>query len=100
MDRIRINKNDYPICFGFNGLKELEGLTGLNFLASVNRDKLTLTVIIKMVYVGLLEGARKSGKDIDITQENVADWLDNSPGLIPEVIEIFVKSMPDLEKKN
>ena len=99
MDRIKINKKDYPVCFGFNGLKELENISGSSLLSGVNKSNLSVTFIIQMTYVGLIHGAKKEGDKFNYTIEDVGDWLTDSPGVTGEVIKIFTESMPDVGKK-
>jgi len=99
MDKVRINKKDRPVCFGWNALAEYERLSGKSLLKFVETEGLSIGNTLQLVYVGLLYGAKKDKQEITFTIEDVGNWLDDSPEVIGEVITIFTKSMPDVGKK-
>ena len=99
MDRVKIGKENRPVCFGWNALAEYEKLTGQSLLQFSNREGLSVGNTIKLVYVGLLYGAKKDEVKADFTIEDVGDWLTDNPTVVAEIIDVFVKSMPDVGKK-
>ena len=99
MDRVRINKKDYPVRFGWNALAEFENLSGSSVIEFASMQKLSAGNTIKLVYVGLLYGAKKDNQDIDFTIEDVGDWLDKDSEIITKGVVIFVKSIPEPGKK-
>lgn len=99
MDRVKINGKDRPICFGWNAYKEYEKLIGGSIFAFTNPKEFSAGNILSLVYVGLMYGAKKEKEDINFTIEDVGDWMDENEELAVEVIEVYIKSMPDPGKK-
>lgn len=99
MDRVKIGKKDRPVCFGWNALAEYENLTGQSLLQFANAENLSIGNTIKLVYVGLMYGSKKDDQDVGFTIEDVGDWLTDNPEIVSDVMDVFVKSMPDPGKK-
>ena len=99
MNYIKINNKDRPVRFGWNALAEYERLTGMSLLQLVDMKNMGADKTLKLVYIGLLFGAKKEGDPVDFTVEDVGDWLDDNENIIPDTINIFIKSMPSAGKK-
>ena len=61
-------------------------------------DSLTLSQAIELIRAGLKQGARVEGEKFNATPEEVADWLDESPGALEEVLAIFTESFTPAKK--
>jgi len=99
MDRVRIDKKDRPVCFGWNALAEYENISGKSVFQFASVTDLSIGALRSLVYVGLLYGAKKDKGDTDFTIEDVGNWLTEDSSIATKVIEIFAKSMPDVAKK-
>jgi len=97
--KIKIGGEERPVKFGFAALMQFTDATGYT-LAQLDTlgDSLTLSQAIELVRAGLKQGARVEGEKFNATPEEVADWLDDSPGALEEVLEVFTNSFTP-EKK-
>jgi hypothetical protein len=97
--KIKIAGEERPVKFGFAALMQFTDATGYT-LAQLDTlgDSLTLSQAIELVRAGLKQGARVEGEKFNATPEEVADWLDDSPGALEEVLEVFTNSFTP-EKK-
>lgn len=97
--KIKIGGEERPVKFGFAALMQFTDTTGYT-LAQLDTlgDSLTLSQAIELVRAGLKQGARVEGEKFNATPEEVADWLDDSPGALEEVLEVFTNSFTP-EKK-
>ena len=97
--KIKIGGEERPVKFGFAALMKFTDVTGYT-LAQLDTlgDSLTLSQAIELVRAGLKQGARVEGEKFNATPEEVADWLDDSPGALEEVLEVFTNSFTP-EKK-
>lgn len=93
-DIVEFAGKKYPIFFGFNGLRKYCGMTGtsLNKLMSLGQE-MTLDDALKLVLVGLEEGARKSSKDFNMTIDELGDMLDSDMSGLTRALEIFGEQM-------
>ena len=91
---VELGGKNYPIFFGFNGLRKYCGKTGtsLNKLMNLGQD-MTLDEALTLVLIGIEEGCRKSGQDISVSIDELADMLDSDMGGLTRAMEIFGKQM-------
>ena len=91
---VKFAGKNYPIFFGFNGLRKYCGMTGtsLNKLMSLGQD-MTLDEALKLVLVGIEEGCRKSGEDFELTIDELGDMLDSDMGGLTRALEVFGEQM-------
>jgi|TARA_R100001594_G_scaffold47862_1_gene80773 hypothetical protein len=91
---VELAGKNYPIFFGFNGLRKYCGMTGtsLNKLMTLGQD-MTLDQALKLVLIGIEEGCRKSGQEMQLTIDELGDMLDNDMGGLTRALEIFGKQM-------
>ena len=97
--KVNIGGEERAVKFGFAALMEFTEATGytLSQLDSLG-ESLTLTQAIELIRAGLKQGARVEGDKFNATAEEVADWLDDSPGALEEVLAVFTESFTQ-EKK-
>tara|TARA_Y100001973_G_C5170416_1_gene318694 strand:+ start:583 stop:933 length:351 start_codon:yes stop_codon:yes gene_type:complete len=91
---VEIAGQQYPLFFGFNGLRKYCALTGtsLNKLMNLGQD-MTLDQALKLVLVGIEEGCRKSGQKFDLTIDELSDKLDTDMTGLTKALEIFGQQM-------
>lgn len=91
---VEIAGKQYPLFFGFNGLRKYCGITGtsLNKLMSLGQD-MTLDQALTLVLVGIEEGCRKSGQDFNMTIDELSDMLDTDMTGLTKALEIFGQQM-------
>jgi hypothetical protein len=61
-------------------------------------ESLTLSEALELVRAGLKQGARVEKQPFNYELEEIADWLDESPGALEEVLAVFTDSFTQ-EKK-
>ena len=91
---VELGGKNYPIFFGFNGLRKYCGMTGtsLNKLMHLGQD-MTLDQALKLVLIGIEEGCRKSGQEMKLDIDELGDMLDSDMGGLTRALEIFGKQM-------
>ena len=91
---IELGGKDFPIFFGFNGLRKYCGLTGtsLNSLMNLGQD-MTLDEALKLVLVGIEEGCRKADQEFNLTIDELGDMLDTDMTGLTRALEIFGNQM-------
>ena len=91
---IELGGKNYPIFFGFNGLRKYCGLTGtsLNNLMNLGQD-MNLDQALTLVLVGIEEGCRKAGQDCTLTIDELGDMLDTDMSALTRAMEIFGEQM-------
>lgn len=99
---ITIGGKERAIRYGFWALAQFCDLCGIKLseLGQLEKD-LTLKQAIYLIYVGLEDGARKSGTEMDLKVEDVADFIDDDETLIAKSLDIFTKfqAKPKKEQK-
>ena len=97
--RVKIGGEERAVKFGFAALMQFTDATGYTLaqLDSIG-DSLTLSQAIELIRAGLTQGARVEGEKFNATAEDVADWLDDSPGALEEVLAIFTESFTPAKK--
>jgi len=109
MQTVNIGGKERPIKIGFNTLAEFGRKTGITLSGLQNLgDTLTIANTITLIWCILKDGARKEGTDfnteingktVDITEVIVADWLDEDPNLIAEIMDYYGESQAPADKK-
>ena len=89
-----------PIAFGFNALASFCRLSGLK-IAQLEQIAVEMDLIhvINLIYCGLKDGARKKNIPFTATIEDVGDWLDEAPGELAGIMNMFVESQTRPESK-
>jgi hypothetical protein len=89
-----------PVKFGFNALRIFGDLTGLSIakMETLGAD-MSFDHLIKLVYCGLIDGARVEKKEFTATLDDVGDWLDEDKGLMMEMFQEFAASMAQPQEK-
>tara|TARA_R110002020_G_scaffold294252_1_gene510108 strand:+ start:1398 stop:1727 length:330 start_codon:yes stop_codon:yes gene_type:complete len=89
---ITIGGKERAIRYGFWALAQFCDLCNIKLsqLTQLEQD-LDLKKAIYLIYVGLQDGARKSGTAFDLTVEDVADFIDEDETIISKALEIFGK---------
>lgn len=85
----------YPIKYGWSAIKEFENLTGLVFIAflrSFEAQEYTTENLIKLAWCGLKCGYRIEKKEFTLSEEEVADIIDEYPGAMFSLSELAITS--------
>jgi hypothetical protein len=88
--------------FGFNTMALFGDLTGKKLSEMQNiASGMSMSDIIKLMWCGLKEGARKAGKEFDHTYDEVGDWLDdlqeNDPDGLAGMMAMFNQSQAPVQ---
>lgn len=85
-----LNGKDYPVRFGMNSLRLFTKETGrsLQDLERLGGD-ISLDDACCLIKAGLVDGARKAGKDFSMTTEDIADLLDDDFEALQKVLDVF-----------
>jgi hypothetical protein len=85
-----INGKDYACRFGMNSLRLYCKETNIN-LTDLDKlgENMTLDDACYLIKAGLTDGARKAGKEFDLTVEDIADMLDEDMDALQKVMEVF-----------
>ena len=96
---IHIGGEDRPVKFGFAALMNFTEMSGykLNELDKLG-ESMTLTDAINLIYCGLKNGSRVEKNKFNFVIEDVADWLDESPAAMNDVLELFAASFSNEEE--
>lgn len=97
--QIEIGGKQRPVRFGFAGLYEYEQQTGRKALSdfaslSAGLENVSITLIVDLVYYGLVCGHRKDGANVDFDKFDVAEWIGNDQGVLQTVMQAFADSFP------
>jgi len=89
-----------PVYFGFNALWRIEQQTGIPFSKIQELfENISLDTLVLMLYVSLHEGARKEGKECELTKDQVIDALDDyGIDRMDEIIEVIVSFLIPAEE--
>jgi hypothetical protein len=97
---IEIGGEKRSVKFGFNTMALFGELTGYKVSQMQNLgSELTMKDVIRLMWCGLKEGARKAGKDFNASVEDVGDWIDESPDAISGMMNIYSSSQAPTTKK-
>tara|TARA_R100000951_G_scaffold57125_1_gene47975 strand:- start:2788 stop:3090 length:303 start_codon:yes stop_codon:yes gene_type:complete len=97
--KVNIGGEERPVKFGFAALMQFTDATGYTLaqLDSIG-DSLTLSQAIELIKAGLKQGARVEGEKFNATSEEIADWLDESPEALEQVLAVFTESFTPAKK--
>ena len=97
--KVNIGGEERPVKFGFAALMQFTDATGYTLaqLDSIG-DSLTLSQAIELIKAGLKQGARIEGEKFNATSEEIADWLDESPEALEQVLAVFTESFTPAKK--
>ena len=96
---VNIGGEERPVKFGFAALMQFTDATGYTLaqLDSIG-DSLTLSQAIELIKAGLKQGARIEGEKFNATSEEIADWLDETPEALEQVLAVFTESFTPAKK--
>jgi hypothetical protein len=92
---IEIGGVERPVRFGFSALYQYEQRTGRNALtdfAKMQDGEASVTLLVELLYSGLCAGTRHEKKEVDYTQEDVADWIGTDMGVLEKAAAMFAES--------
>jgi len=97
--KVKIGGEERPIKFGFAALMQFTDATGYK-LADLDKigESLSLSEALELVRAGLKQGARVEKESFNYELEDIADWLDDSPEALEQILAIFTESFTQ-EKK-
>jgi hypothetical protein len=97
--KVNIGGDERPVKFGFAALMQFTDATGYTLaqLDSIG-DSLTLSQAIELIKAGLKQGARIEGEKFNATSEEIADWLDETPEALEQVLAVFTESFTPAKK--
>jgi len=97
--KVNIGGEERPVKFGFAALMQFTDATGYTLaqLDSIG-DSLTLSQAIELIKAGLKQGARIEGEKFNATSEEIADWLDETPEALEQVLTVFTESFTPAKK--
>ncbi len=87
---IIINGKDFPVRYGMAALMDFTKKTNIkvNELDKLGQE-MTIEAAIALCWAGLKNGARKAGKEFELTLLDVADLIDDDESVITKCMEIF-----------
>lgn len=90
---VNIGGEERAVKFGFAALMEFTEANGYT-MANLDTlgDNMKLKDALYLVWCGLKHGARVEKQPFSYTIEDVADWLDDRPEAMEEVLNVFSTS--------
>lgn len=102
LQQITSNDRTYPVNFGIRTIAATADAMGMSIdklSRSFVMPDMDLGALVDMVTrvsaVALTDGARKAGVPRTFTQDDVVDMIDDDPGLLSRLIEMFRASLGD-----
>jgi len=94
---VKTEKGDLPVKFGFNAYAKFGDLTGkkMNDVMAMDLTDMSLSDVLKFIYVGFYFGAKAEGKECELTVEDIGDMIDTDPDLIKRVMSALAEQMPE-----
>ena len=89
-------KEKRPLKFGMNALRKFASNGNLDL--GMFEGEMNFNDVLKLIHIGLEEGARKEQKEFKFTIDDVCDWLDDDVDKIEECITILTSQMPQSKK--
>lgn len=100
METVKINEKEFPINFGFNGIRKFCNETNVPLhnleKAIVNHVNYAMLAI----FIAISEGYRKQQKDFDISIDEFTDLFDADPDALKRVIIIMARQMESVMEKS
>lgn len=101
MKTMKINGKEYELHFGKSFLRKLETDAGISITHLEDHfNKEMINTSLNMLHIALIEGARKSGKDFQLSIDDLADAWDNDEGLIDRFTTLLNASLNQEDSKN
>lgn len=90
---VEIGGKERPVKFGFAALMEFTEANGYT-MADLDTlgDNMKLKDALFLVWCGLKHGARVEKQEYSFNLEDIADWLDEKPEAMEEVLNVFSSS--------
>lgn len=97
---IEINKKQMPIRYGMNALRIFCKATNksLNDLSNLGLS-MSLDDSCELILAGLKDGHRKAGKELNLSVEDISDFLDDDMDLLARAMDIFGSQFNTSEDK-
>jgi len=97
---VEIGGESRPVKFGFAALMEFTEANGYT-MANLDTlgDNMKLKDAIYLVWCGLKHGARIDKKPFPFSIEDIADWLDDKPEAMEEILAVFGSSFSASEEE-
>ena len=91
---IEINKQKFPIKFGFNALRKFSAKTNTS-LQDLDKIGVNMTLdnALNLIYCGIEDGYRASKQDCIINLDDLADLIDGDFNCIGKAMEILAEQM-------
>jgi hypothetical protein len=98
---IEINKKQMPIRYGMNALRIFCKATNksLNDLSNLGLS-MSLDDSCELILAGLIDGHRKAGKELNLSVEDISDFLDDDMDLLARAMDIFGSQFNTEDKGN
>jgi hypothetical protein len=84
-----------PVRFGFGALYQYEQRTGRNALedfAKMANGTVSITLMVDLLFAGLVAGHRHEKVAITFNQDDVAEWM--TPDVLNQTAALFTESFP------
>jgi len=93
---VEIGGEQRPVKYGFAALMEFTEANGYT-MADLDKlgDNMKLKDALFLVWCGLKHGARVEKKPFSFSIEDIADWLDETPQAMENVLNVFSSSFSD-----
>ena len=93
-----------PIDFCFNSIRKFcdEYKLKLADIDKLNAETISPTQALSLIYWGLHEGHRKSGKPFTADLDTIGDWVNEDGAVLADAFAVFAQSQappPDESKK-
>lgn len=92
MKKVKIANKEFPVKFSFQALNELCELRQCS-LAELDEladpDKVKPIDILFLAFAGLKEGARREGKELKLTMDQVDDLLSSDMAAIGRIMDVY-----------
>ncbi len=98
-ESIHIGGEMRPVRFGLAALLKYEQETGriaLDDFFEISRGKVSVIVMVDLVYYGLIGGHEKTKTEVTFDKDDVADWMTADNTIFERCMVAFAKAFPQL----
>jgi len=91
---VKTSKGDLPVRYGWSALANFGDMAGMSMddVLKLDMEKMKMSDLLKFIYVGFKNGARKEGEEcIFKSYEEVGDLIDEDPDVISLVMDAFAE---------
>lgn len=95
---LNIGGKQRPIRYGMAALLYYEQTTGRNSLqdfARLQEQQASITLMVDLLYCGLLNGHKHERMEVDFDQFTVAEWIGEDMSLMEQAMKAFAASFPN-----